>query len=69
MNKHLHGAIGAVAIVLAFAGAAIAQADNFKPTDISNAGVRLAADFAVKERAEKKKAGYRSRADPRRRGP
>ncbi|MBX3267935.1 MAG: hypothetical protein KF831_14650 [Acidobacteria bacterium] len=55
MNRHIQRAIGAVAIVLAFAGVAIAQADNFKPTDISNAGVRLAADFAVKERGAKRK--------------
>lgn len=45
----------AAAIVLAYTGAAAAQANNFRPTEISNAGVGLAADFAVKERTAKKK--------------
>lgn len=55
MNLCTYTAIRAVLVAFAAVGMAAAQADNFKPTDISNAGVRLAADFAVKERGEKKK--------------
>ena len=55
MKRCTYIAIRAVLVAFASAGMAAAQADNFKPTDISNAGVRLAADFAVKERGEKKK--------------
>ncbi len=55
MTRCTYIAIRAVLVAFASAGMAAAQADNFKPTDISNAGVRLAADFSVKERGEKKK--------------
>ncbi|QQS32057.1 MAG: hypothetical protein IPM50_10270 [Acidobacteriota bacterium] len=54
INRCVNRAVRAAAIVLALAVGAAAQTDNFKPTDISDAGVGLAADFAVKEQAAKK---------------
>ncbi len=56
MKNRLKITLSLAALVLALAISGIAQkTGEYKPTDPSNAGVELAADFAVKTRSEKTK--------------